>query len=97
MQTRSWEPTAKDYQFMRDNVTLISPQTMADHFKVPIGILNREKTEMGLIIDDEVDGGTMATAEYALDRWLNRLERAMQWSIGVELLNCCKGFERRIA
>ena len=79
---------------MRDNVTLISPQTMADHFKVPMGFLNREKTEMGLIIDDEV-GGTMATAEYALDRWLNRWERAMQWSIGVELLNCCKSFHER--
>ena len=97
MKTKSWIPGKKEWDFIRQNLTLISPQTMADHFGVTLSILNQEKLEAGVVIDDYVDG-ELATAEYALDRWLNRWERAMQWSTGVELLNCCKGFhERRIA
>lgn len=52
---------------------------------------------MGLTIDSMMKDN-ISTAEYSLNRWLNRWERALQWSIEPELLNCCKGFcERRIA
>lgn len=46
-QIRNWQPTAKDYQFMRDNLLYMSPGEMAHYFKVPIGILNREKNRNG--------------------------------------------------
>lgn len=78
MQTRSWIPEKKDYNFIHQNITIMSPQEMADCFKVSIGILNREKTEMGLIIDDYMED-SVSTAEYELDRWLNRKVLASQW------------------
>ena len=97
MQTKSWIPGEKEWNFIRQNLTIISPQEMADHFNVTLSVLNQEKLEAGIVIDDYT-AEKISTAEYALDRWLNRWERALQWSIDQGLLNCCKGFcDRRIA
>ena len=84
MKKRAWEPSKKDYEFIRENICMISPQEMADHFDVTLSTLNQEKVEAGIVIDEHT-ADIISCAEYELDRYLNRMERANQWSIGQDI------------
>ena len=84
MKKRAWEPSKKDYEFIRENICMISPQEMADHFGVTLSTLNQEKVEAGIVID-EYTADIISCAEYELDRYLNRMERTNQWSIGQDI------------
>lgn len=94
MKKRAWEPTKEDYEFIRENICMMSPEEMADHFKVTLSTLNQEKVEAGIVID-EYTAESMSCAEYELDRFLNRFERAHQWSRGLEFVKDLKEIERR--
>ena len=69
-----WLPGKREWNFIRENNDIMSPDEMASHFNITPGELAREKHEMGLIID--VEG---STREYELHRCLNRFERAKAW------------------
>lgn len=84
MKKRAWEPTKKDYEFIRENICMISPQEMADHFGVTLSTLNQEKVEAGIVID-EYTADIISCAEYELDRYLNRIERTNQWSLDIDV------------
>lgn len=84
MKKRAWEPSKEDYEFIRENICMISPQEMADHFGVTLSTLNQEKVEAGIVIDEHT-ADIISCAEYELDRYLNRIERANQWSIGLDI------------
>ena len=84
MKKRAWEPSMEDYEFIRENICMISPQEMADHLNVTLSTLNQEKVEAGIVID-EYTADIISCAEYELDRYLNRMERANQWSIGQDI------------
>ena len=92
MKTRAWVPGKKEWDFIRENICMISPQEMADHFGVTLSILNQEKVEAGIIIEDFMETEA-SCAEYELDRFLNRFERAKQWSIGLNSYPCDKRIE----
>lgn len=75
-----WLPGKKEWDFIRENNEIMSPDEMADYFKITLGELTREKGEMGLTIDEEG-----SSREYELHRFLNRFERANTWEIRNEL------------
>lgn len=74
MITEKWLPGEKEWDFIRKNNDIMSPDEMADYFKITLCELTREKGEMGLTIDEEG-----STREYELKRCLNRFERAKAW------------------
>ena len=84
MKKRAWEPSKEDYGFIMENICMISPQEMADHFGVTLSTLNQEKVEAGIVID-EYTADIISCAEYELDRYLNRMERANQWSLDIDV------------
>lgn len=84
MKKRAWEPSRQDYEFIRENICMISPQEMADHLGVTLSTLNQEKVEAGIVID-EYTADIISCAEYELDRCLNRFQRAKQWSFNIDV------------
>ena len=74
MITGKWLPGKREWDFIRENNEIMSPDEMADYFKITLGELTREKHEMGLTIDEEG-----SSREYELHRCLNRFERANIW------------------
>ena len=84
MKKRAWEPSRQDYEFIVENICMISPQEMADHFGVTLSTLNQEKVEAGIVID-EYTADIISCAEYELDRYLNRMERTYQWSLDIDV------------
>jgi len=85
MKKRAWEPGKKDYDFIRENICIMSPDDMAEYFGVTVSTLNQEKVEAGIVIDD-FTAESMSCSEYELDRYLNRMQRTSQWSIDPELI-----------
>ena len=79
MKTGEWLPGKKEWNFIRENNNIMSPDEMADYFKITLGELTREKSEMGLTIDEEG-----SSREYELHRLLNRWERAQAWEFKSE-------------
>lgn len=69
-----WLPGKKEWDFIRENNNIMSPDEMADYFGIEPGELAREKHEMGLTIDEEG-----SSREYELHRCLNRFERTKAW------------------
>ncbi|MCK5074110.1 MAG: hypothetical protein KAQ98_11840 [Bacteriovoracaceae bacterium] len=72
--TEKWLPGKKEWDFIRENNNIMSPDEMASYFGIEHGELTREKHEMGLIIDEEG-----SSREYELHRCLNRFERSQAW------------------
>lgn len=75
-----WIPERKDYQFIWDNLEMLSMSEMADALKVGTCSLQRVKEEMGIHIEDYY--GDLGTHELELSRWLNRFGKAKQWTSG---------------
>lgn len=77
-----WNPGKREWNFIRENIDIMSPAEMADFFKIEMGDLTREKSEMGITIDE--DG---STSGYEAMRFLNRLERTSSWGLDKDLIN----------